>query len=152
MCTTSYIQSVYVVHILHALCKPQEGWRSSFEKSVVIKGFTFQSELLMSRQQENVWILSWEIHLRLLPGKVYLVLWYCCIQVLVSLMCIFLTKWSHPDQRLSFHFLRYFLFYLIKDVVCHRRSETDDTESRTFKVSYVRKGLMSVETLVVPVP
>lgn len=40
---------VYVVHILHALCKPHEGWTSIFMESVDKK----LNIHVMSRQEEN---------------------------------------------------------------------------------------------------
>lgn len=61
MCKTSYLQSFSVVHTLHALCKPREGWTSSFVKSVDDKGFTCNLWVhMMSRQEEDMQILSWE--------------------------------------------------------------------------------------------
>ena len=119
MYRTSYIQSIFVVCTLHALCKPWEGWTSFFFVCWVwIEVFhPWVCEYTCCPGRGRTWKSLAEI----IPKgsfqasqnlPVILILLH---SVLLLLRCIFFLswflKWSDSDQCLSFH------FYIIKDVV-----------------------------------
>lgn len=136
MYRTSYIQSVFCcVHITCPMQTTRRLDKQLFDERRVPAVSLWVH--LMSRQGEDMQILSWDILKA--PSrqvKIYLVFWYCCIQYYCNLLASFFLfffcflKWSDPDQRLSFH------FYIIKDVVCRRCSKIDEIALRTVKVLY----------------